>query len=105
MGEDIKYQLMLRKDKLCCLYVSWERHLTGVPFVDGLPQWGPSQDEMMEYRVRYTLGSGVEIGEEGGYEYDVDFEAEADALLVEHLESLRISENYRELQHQSLVDS
>lgn len=45
------------------------------------------------------------VGWRGGYEYDVDFEAEADALLIEHLESLRISENYRELQHQSLVDS
>lgn len=99
MGEDIEYQLNLRKDKLCCLYVVWERSLTGIPFVDGLPQWGPTQDEMIQYRARYALGGGVETGEDVGYEYDVDFEAEADGLLVEHLESLRISENYRELQN------
>lgn len=95
----MEYQLNLRKEKLCRLYVAWECTLTGIPFADGLPEWGPTQDEIMQYRARYVLGGGMEI-DEGGYEYDVDFEAEADGLLVEHLESLRILENYRELQNQ-----
>ena len=40
------------------------------------------------------LGSGVELAEDTGFEYDVEFEQEADGLLVEHLDSLTISENY-----------
>lgn len=37
------------------------------------------------------------MAEDSGYEYDVDFEAEADGLLIEHLDSLRITENYRDI--------
>lgn len=99
MGRDLDYQLNLRKDKLCRLYVAWESTLTGIPFADGLPEWGPTPDEneIMQYRARYVLGGGVEMTEEGGFDYDVDFEADTDGLLIEHLESLRISENYRDL--------
>lgn len=96
MGRDLDYQLNLRKDKLCRLYVAWESTLTGIPFADGLPEWGPTADEIMQYRARYVLGGGAEMTEEGGFDYDVDFEADADGLLIEHLESLRISENYRD---------
>ena len=70
----------------------------GVPATDGLPEWGPSQDEIAHFRAVHILGVGVDLVEEAGYDYDVDFEAEADGLLVEHLDSLRISENYREAQ-------
>lgn len=101
MGRDIDYQFNLRKDKLCSLYVAWESTLTGIPCPDGLPEWGPSPEEIMQYRARYVLGGGAEMTEESGFDYDVDFEADADGLLIEHLESLRISENYRDL-HNSL---
>lgn len=98
----IQYQLNLRKTRLCCIFVTWERSLAGVPFSDGLPEWGPTEDEVMEYRTRYVLGGGMEIVDEGGDEYDVDFEGDADGLLVEQLDSLRISENYRERQNLAL---
>ncbi|KAJ3816384.1 hypothetical protein F5880DRAFT_1619395 [Lentinula raphanica] len=98
---DIKYQLEMRKDKLCRLLVAWERTLVGVPFVSGLPDWGPTPDELTQYRAVHVLGEGVEMAEESSYEYDVDFEAEADGLLIEHLDSLRLSENYREMQEDS----
>ena len=79
--------------------MAWEQTLIGVPVADGLPEWGPSPEEIVEYRAAHVLGGGVEIVDEGGYEYDVDFETEADGLLIEHLDSLRISENYHEIQN------
>lgn len=90
----MEYQLRMRKDKLCRLFVAWERTLVGVPVAEGLPEWGPSSEEISEYRAVHVLGGGVEIVDEGGYDYDVDFETEADGLLIEHLDSLRITENY-----------
>lgn len=99
----IKYQLILRKNKLCHLLVAWERTLVGVPCADGLPDWGPTQDELTQYRAVYVLGGGVDITEDGGYEFDVDFEAEADGLLIEHLDSLRISANYREVENDTVL--
>ena len=71
----------------------------GIPVEDGLPEWGPSEDEIIQHRAVQVFGGGVEAVEDGGYEYDVEFEAEADGLLVEHLDSLRITENYRKLQN------
>ena len=70
----------------------------GVPAGDDLPKWGPSEEELNRYRVVNVLGGGVEAAEETGFDYDVEFEQEADGLLVEHLDSLTISENYRERQ-------
>jgi hypothetical protein len=58
----------------------------------------PSEEETCMYRVIHVLGSGVEAMEETGFDYDVEFEQEADGLLVEHLDSLTILENYREQQ-------
>src|ERR1700742_4407579 len=99
MGDDLEYQLKLRKVKLCRLYVAWQSTLIGISVMDGLPEWGPTQDEIMQYQAQATLGGGLETVKDGGFDYDVDFEAEVDGLLVEHLESLGISENYRELQN------
>jgi hypothetical protein len=70
----------------------------GVPTGDNLPEWGLSEDEINEYRAVHVLGGGVESIEDTGFDYDVEFEHEADGLLVEHLDSLTISENYREQQ-------
>ena len=66
----------------------------GVPVEDGLPEWGVLEDEIVQQRALRVLGGGVEVAEDSGYKYDVNFEAEADGLLVEHLDSLRITENY-----------
>ena len=40
---------------------------------------------------------GIEVGEDG--DYDIVFEHDADGLLIEHLGSLTISDNYREMQN------
>lgn len=93
---DIKYQINLRKERLSHLFVAWEQTLIGVPAAEDLPAWGLSGDEVIEYRAIRVHGGGIE---EGGYEYDVEFETEVDGLLVEHLDSLRIAENYREMQN------
>jgi hypothetical protein len=78
--------------------VAWERSVIGVPVGDNLPEWGPSEDEIRMHRAVHILGGGVEAIEETGFDYDVEFEQEADGLLVEHLDSLTISENYRDRQ-------
>jgi hypothetical protein len=88
----------VRKHRLCQLFVIWERSLVGVPSGDNLPEWGPSEEEIRRYRVVHVIGEGVEATEESGFDYDIEFEQEADGLLVEHLDSLTISENYREQQ-------
>jgi hypothetical protein len=96
LGADIEYQLQTRKNRLLQLFVAWERTLVGVPAGDNLPEWGPSGQEINIYRAVHVLGSGVESAEETGFDYDVDFEQEADGLLIEHLDNLTLSENYRE---------
>lgn len=82
--------------------MTWERSLTGIPFGDVLPEWGPTEDKVMEYSTRYVLSGGMDIVDKGGDEYDVDFKVDADGLLVEHLDSLRISETYCERQDLAL---
>lgn len=95
----MEYQLQARKNRLSRLFVAWERSLVGVPAGDNLPEWGPSEEEISEYRVIHIVGTGVEATEEIGYDDDVEFEQEADGLLMEHLDNLTISENYRECQN------
>jgi hypothetical protein len=96
LGADIEYQLQMRKNRLCRLFVAWERTVVGVPTGDNLPEWGPLEEDISMYRAVRVLGGGIEVAEETGFDYDVEFEQEADGLLVEHLDSLMISENYRE---------
>ncbi|KAF9070217.1 hypothetical protein BDP27DRAFT_1382877 [Rhodocollybia butyracea] len=72
--------------------------VVGVPNGDNLPEWGPLEDEIRMHQAVHILGSGVEAIEETGFNYNVEFEQEADGLLVEHLDSLTISENYRDQQ-------
>lgn len=88
----------MRKNRLSRLFVAWERSLVGIPPGDNLPEWGPSEEEISTFRVVQVLGGGFEATEETGFDYDVEFEHEADGLLVEHLDNLTISENYRERQ-------
>ncbi|KAF9070196.1 hypothetical protein BDP27DRAFT_1362776 [Rhodocollybia butyracea] len=72
----------------------WERSIVGVPNSDNLPELGPSEEDICMYQVVHVLGSGVEAAEDMGFDYHVEFKQEADGLLVEHLDSLAISENY-----------
>lgn len=68
----------------------------GVPASDELPTWGPSEEEVFQARGELVLGGGIDAVDEEGF--DVKFEAEADGLLTEHLDSLRVTRNYREMQ-------
>lgn len=94
MGRDVQYQIYLRRGHLLRLYAAWERTIVGVPMGEHLPEWGLTDDEVAQARVDILFGGGVGLIDDGGY--DVEFEQDADQLLVEHLESIRISENYRE---------
>ncbi|KAJ3764685.1 hypothetical protein FB446DRAFT_795852 [Lentinula raphanica] len=100
--ENIEFQLKQRRNNLCWLLVVWERTLVDVPFTEGLPEWGPTPDELAHYCTVFVLSGGVDLVKDCSYDFDVDFEEEADGLLVEHLDSLRVTENYRELQHSSI---
>ncbi|KAE9386590.1 hypothetical protein BT96DRAFT_960553 [Gymnopus androsaceus JB14] len=97
LGRGVKYQLDLRKERLCRLFVTWERTIVGVASTEGLPEWGPSVDEVVGARGIHVLGSGIDVAEDG--DYDLEFEHEVDGLLVEHLDSLTILENYRAMQN------
>ncbi|KAE9384670.1 hypothetical protein BT96DRAFT_950393 [Gymnopus androsaceus JB14] len=96
LGRSVQYQLNLRKERLCCLFVTWERSIVGVACGENLPEWGPSDSEIVNARGVHVLGGGIEVAEDG--DYDIEFEHDADGLLIEHLDSLTISENYREMQ-------
>ncbi|KAE9385763.1 hypothetical protein BT96DRAFT_1006754 [Gymnopus androsaceus JB14] len=82
LGRGVKYQLGLRKERLCRLFVTWERTIVGVASTEGLPDWGPSVDEVVGARGIHVLGSGIDVAEDG--DYDLEFEHEVDGLLVEH---------------------
>lgn len=98
LQRDVKYQLNLKRERLLRLYVNWERTIVGVPLGNNLPDWGPSDEDIMRVRTEMLFGGGVELNDDG---YDVDFEEDADQLLGEHLDSVRISENYREMESRS----
>ncbi|KIK51035.1 hypothetical protein GYMLUDRAFT_252449 [Collybiopsis luxurians FD-317 M1] len=85
-SRDICYHLNILKDQLLRLYVVWERAIVGVPSEVDLPAWGPSQEDIQHARGDYFLGTGVDLVEEDMF--DMEFEVEADELLIEHLDSL-----------------
>ncbi|KAJ3709644.1 hypothetical protein DFJ43DRAFT_1162491 [Lentinula guzmanii] len=75
------------------LFVAWERAIVGIPATENLPEWGLSQGEMIRAREEQVFGGGIEQMEDA---FDIEFEADADELLTEHLDSLRVTENYKE---------
>ena len=88
------YQLQSRRENLLQLFVIWECNIVGIPTEEDVLEWGPLEEEIAPYRAVYVSGSEIELSEDIGFEYDVDFEQEADGLLVEHLDNLTILENY-----------
>ncbi|KIK64665.1 hypothetical protein GYMLUDRAFT_240636 [Collybiopsis luxurians FD-317 M1] len=53
---------------------------------DELPTWGPSEEEVFQVHGELVLGGGIDAADEEGF--DVEFEAEANGLLTEHLDNL-----------------
>ncbi|KIK54577.1 hypothetical protein GYMLUDRAFT_249302 [Collybiopsis luxurians FD-317 M1] len=87
-----KYQFETWKQQLCRLYTTWERAMVGVPASRELPGWGPLEHDILEARSQVLLGGGIEVADEDVF--NIEFEAEADELLTEHLDSLRVMQNY-----------
>jgi hypothetical protein len=70
----LRYQLELRKQDLCKLYVIWQKHLVGIKAGDHpLPPWGPSQNEILEAGVAAVTASWEEVDsdEESADEGDI----------------------------------
>ncbi|KIK51810.1 hypothetical protein GYMLUDRAFT_251733 [Collybiopsis luxurians FD-317 M1] len=98
---DVCYCLETLKGQLLHLFVVWEWSIIGVPAGPDLPGWGPSQGKIECTQGEYILGGGVDNVKEEML--DVEFEAEADDLLTEHLDSLWITEYYCNLNNSSVV--
>lgn len=88
------YQFQLKLEYLLRLYVTWEQRIVGVLMGSDLPSWGPTPEQIVQARANTLFGGGAGLSDAG--EYDVEFEEDADALLVEYLDNIRIVDNYRE---------
>jgi hypothetical protein len=89
---NLKYQFKTQKCQLCQLYMTWERAMVGVPASRELPGWGPSEHDILEAHSQALLGGSIEVADEDIF--NIEFKAEADELLTEHLDSLRVMQNY-----------
>jgi hypothetical protein len=86
VSECLQYQLELRKQGLCKLYVIWQKHLVGLNTGDHpLPSWGPSQTEILEATVAAVTAAWEEVDsdEESTVEGDNDSAVSDDNCLVE----------------------
>ena len=113
----LQYQLALRKQDLCRLYVIWQKHLVGINSGNHpLPPWGPSQNEILEAGVAAVTASweeaedGEESAVEGGIEDDDcigedDFpvgDNEWETGLFETLDAVDRADAYREVFQSSI---
>ncbi|THU79970.1 hypothetical protein K435DRAFT_696684 [Dendrothele bispora CBS 962.96] len=87
----LQHQLTLHRKYLLKLYANWEKPL--VELSDGFPtEWGPSQEDLLDARHQvYT--DAVESEETG--DLDIAFEEDADAVLVERLDTFELVDSFR----------
>ncbi|KAK7442251.1 hypothetical protein VKT23_016221 [Stygiomarasmius scandens] len=89
---DIQYQLNLRRKRLCQLCVVWQGAL--VDFAGGwMKNWGPSEDELADAQAMEQEAFVEGTDEDQGL--DVDFETEIDLVVMEHEETVALTEVYR----------
>ena len=82
VSDCLQYQLELRKQDLCKLYIIWQKHLVGMNAGDHpLPPWGPSENEILEAGVATVTASWEEV--DGGEESDVEDGIEDDDGIAE----------------------
>jgi hypothetical protein len=108
----LRYQLEIRRQDLCKLYVIWQKHLVGINTGNHpLPPWGPSDEEILEASVAAVTASWEEVdsSEEGTVEggiKDDDSIVEDNSLvgddewetgLFETLNALDHADAYREV--------
>ncbi|THV03125.1 hypothetical protein K435DRAFT_916154 [Dendrothele bispora CBS 962.96] len=87
----LQHQLKLHRRYLLMMYAHWEKPL--VELSDGFPkEWGPSQEDISEVRL-HVYTDAVESEETEGL--DIDFEEEADPVLVEQLDTFELVDSFR----------
>ncbi|THV02106.1 hypothetical protein K435DRAFT_853082 [Dendrothele bispora CBS 962.96] len=87
----LQHQLKLHRKSLLTMYAHWEKPL--VELSDGFPtEWGPSQEDISE--VRHQVYTDAVESEEIG-DLDIDFEEEADPVLVERLDTFELVDSFR----------
>ncbi|KAF8147021.1 hypothetical protein K438DRAFT_1989989 [Mycena galopus ATCC 62051] len=71
------HQLELRRHELCRLCATWRAAIRPIPFnADGLPEWGPSEEELMAVRIEDVVPRTRT--------HDDGYEEEEDELESEH---------------------
>ncbi|KAK7441187.1 hypothetical protein VKT23_016668 [Stygiomarasmius scandens] len=89
---DIQHQLGLRRKRLNRLCVVWQDAL--VEFAgEWMNDWGPSKFELADARAMEEDAFVEGADEEQGL--DVDFESEIDPVVMEHEETVALTEVYR----------
>ncbi|KAJ7193672.1 hypothetical protein B0H12DRAFT_1207127 [Mycena haematopus] len=70
----LSHQLQLRKQELCKLCATWKRAIRPIPFkTDGLPAWGPSEDELNAVRIEDVVArTAARVPDASGEDEDED---------------------------------
>ncbi|KAK7441363.1 hypothetical protein VKT23_016610 [Stygiomarasmius scandens] len=89
---DIQHQLGLRRKRLCQLCVLWQDALADFAG-DWMRDWGPSEDELGDARAMEQEAFVEGVDEEQGM--DIEFETEVDPVIMEHEETVALTEVYR----------
>ncbi|THU82139.1 hypothetical protein K435DRAFT_823279 [Dendrothele bispora CBS 962.96] len=90
----LRHQLEQRRVYFLKLYMTWEKPL--VELSDNYPtEWGPSQEELREARLQIVSDAvdGEDVRETA--DFDVNFEEDVDAALVEKLDTFEVIESFR----------
>ncbi|KAK7448049.1 hypothetical protein VKT23_013806 [Stygiomarasmius scandens] len=89
---DIHHQLDLRRKRLCQLCVVWQGALADFGG-EWMNDWGPSEEEMADARAMEQEAFVDGTDEDQGL--DVDFETDVDPVVMEHEETVALTEVYR----------
>ncbi|KAJ7462442.1 hypothetical protein FB451DRAFT_1404244 [Mycena latifolia] len=93
----VVYQLQLRRHELCQLCAGWDLAMRPIPFnKEGLPAWGPSDEERLTVRIEDVVAKATDMGpEEDDQEWSSEEdEEEDDELPVEDIEAFQRGEVY-----------
>ncbi|KAJ6465260.1 hypothetical protein C8R45DRAFT_1106910 [Mycena sanguinolenta] len=97
------HQLQLRREELCKVCKTWKAALRPIPFnSNGLPQWGPSDEELDAVRIEDTFAK-LPQKREGEEEDESDDEDESEAeeedeLPIDEIEAYQRAHAYAEVE-------
>ncbi|KAJ6535698.1 hypothetical protein B0H19DRAFT_1213812 [Mycena capillaripes] len=105
----VVYQLKLRRKELCQLCATWKAAIRPIPFkTEGLPPWGPSDQELLAVRVEDVVSkTGNKAWEEDNDDDDdddddddkddyVSSDEEEEELPIEEIEAFQLGQIYPE---------